>query len=401
MIGLPRFVKVPPFDDLDEEAIQKARTEYKTKNPHLAEEVDIWDDNTFLNKTKVAIQGGITRTALILLGRDESTHFFSPYVAQMTWILKGEHNIEKDYEHFGPPFILTIDKLFSKVRNLKYRYLPDGTLFPIEITQYDPWVIREALHNCIAHQDYELKGRINVVESPDDLIFSNMGSFIPGSVEEVIKMDAPLEQCRNPFLARAMVNLNMIDTIGSGIKKMFVTQKQRFFPLPDYDLSSSDRVVVKIQGKILDENYTHLLIDNTNLALTTVMLLDKVQKRIPIPREAHDILKSKGLVEGRYPNIYVSAKIASITGNKAQYIKYRGFDKKYYQDLIITYLKKHKHASRKEINDLLYGKLPDILSDRQKLTKITNLLYEMSKKLELIHNEGSKKKSRWVLTKRA
>ena len=178
----------------------------------------------------------------------------------MTWILKDEDNIEKDYEHFGPPFILNIDKLFNKVRNLKYRYLPDGTLFPIEITQYDPWVIREALHNCIAHQDYELRGRINVVESPDDLIFSNMGSFIPGSIEEVIKMDAPLEQCRNHHLARAMVNLNMIDTIGSGIKKMFLTQRQRFFPLPDYDLSRPDRVVVTIQGKILDENYTRLLI---------------------------------------------------------------------------------------------------------------------------------------------
>lgn len=108
----------------------------------------------------------------------------------MSWILKDENNSEKDYEHFGPPFLLNTDNLFSKIRNLKYRYMQDQSLFPIEINQYDSYVIREALHNCIAHQDYELQGRINVVENPDELNFTNVGSFIPKSVEKVIKQDA-------------------------------------------------------------------------------------------------------------------------------------------------------------------------------------------------------------------
>ena len=60
---------------------------------------------------------------------------------------------------------------------------------------------REALHNCIAHQEYKLKGRINIVESPEGLIFSNVGSFMPGSIEQVIRQDAPSEVYRNPFLA--------------------------------------------------------------------------------------------------------------------------------------------------------------------------------------------------------
>ncbi|KAF5428677.1 ATP-dependent DNA helicase RecG, partial [Candidatus Methanophagaceae archaeon] len=137
-----------------------------------------------------------------------------------------EHNQEKDYAHFGPPFILNVEKVFAKVRNLNYRYLPDGRLFPLELTQYDSWVIREVLHNCIAHQDYELTGRINVVEKPDELLFTNLGHFIPGDVETVIQQDSPPDIYRNPFLANAMVNLNMIDTIGSGIKKMFLKQKR-------------------------------------------------------------------------------------------------------------------------------------------------------------------------------
>ncbi|MFH0774004.1 MAG: RNA-binding domain-containing protein [bacterium] len=383
------------IDDLDEEAIQKARTEYKKKNPRLANEVDVWDATTFLNKAKVTIAGEITRAAIILLGKDESTHFLSPSVAQMTWILKDEHHIEKDYTHFGPPFLLNIEKLFGKIRNLKYRYMPDNTLFPTEIDQYDSWVIREALHNCIAHQDYELRGRINVVEYLDELIFTNVGSFIPGSVEAVIKQDAPSSLYRNHFLADVMVNLNMIDTIGGGIKKMFLNQRKRFFPLPDYDLTQPERVIVKIQGKILDENYTRALIEHTDLDLQYVILLDKVQKH-KISINEHKLLKSKRLVEGRYPNLFVSSQIATVTGKKAQHIKNKGFNKKYYQDLIIEFIKKYDSVSRKEIDELLLNKLPDIMTKEQKARKIHNMLSEMSGRLKIIKNTGSRKVSCWV-----
>lgn len=386
------------IDVLDKDAIDKARTEYKRKYPHLTEEVDSWDDTTFLNKAKVTIQGKITRAAIILLGKEESEHFLSPSVAKITWLLKDEHNLEKDYAHFGPPFILNVEKVFAKVRNLNYRYLPDGRLFPLELTQYDSWVIREVLHNCIAHQDYELTGRINVVEKPDELLFTNLGNFIPGDVETVIQQDSPPDIYRNLFLANAMVNLNMIDTIGSGIKKMFLKQKQRFFPLPDYDLHHPDKVSVTISGRILDENYTRMLINKTDLDLSTVILLDKVQKKIKISLEQHQYLRKQKMTEGRYPNIFISAEIAAAIGKKAKYIKDKGLEKQYYQDLIISYLKKHKQASRKDIDELLLDKMPDVLNDVQKRTKIRNLISEMSKKSNLIENRGSRKKPVWVLT---
>jgi len=316
----------------------------------------------------------------------------------MSWILKDKDNIEQDYEHFGPPFILNTELVFSKIRNLKYRYMPDNSLFPIEVNQYDAYVIREALHNCIAHQDYKMCGRINIVEKPDELIFTNLGSFIPKSVEEVIKNDSPPEYYRNRFLAEAMVNLNMIDTIGSGIKRMFFTQKKRFFPLPDYDLSDPNKVQVRIIGKILDENYTRMLINHTELDLTTVMLLDKVQKKEKITQEEAKNLRKQRLIEGKYPNIYVAAQIAAITGDKTTYIKNRAFDKDYYKNLIIKFLEQYHSASRQDIDNLLLDKLSDTLNEVQKRKKINNLLFEMSKKDGTIVNTGSSKRPKWVLT---
>lgn len=114
------------IDDLDKEAILKAKEQYKQKYPKLANDVDAWDDLTFLNKAKITRQGKITRAAIILLGKDESEHFLSPSVAKISWLLKDEQNLEKDYAHFGPPFILNVEELFSRVRNLNYRYLPDS-----------------------------------------------------------------------------------------------------------------------------------------------------------------------------------------------------------------------------------------------------------------------------------
>ena len=74
---------------------------------------------------------------------------------------------------------------------------------------------------------------MNVVETTSSVLLTNVGSFLPGDVDKVIRQDAPLEIYRNPFLAEAMVNLNMIDTQGGGIKRMFQKQRQRFFPMPD------------------------------------------------------------------------------------------------------------------------------------------------------------------------
>ncbi len=218
------------LEDLSEEAIQKARLNFKVKNVHLSSEVDQWNDATFLNKAKICIKGKITRTAILLLGKPESEHFINPATSKISWILRDRDNIEKDYAHYGCPLILSTEMVYQKIRNLKYRYITEGTLFPEEVDQYDPYVIREALNNSIAHQDYTLGGKINVVENEEGkLIFTNSGDFIPESVEEVVISDAPESKYRNPFLIEAMINLNMIDAIGSGIKRMFRSSDESSF----------------------------------------------------------------------------------------------------------------------------------------------------------------------------
>jgi ATP-dependent DNA helicase RecG len=385
------------LDDLDPEALVFARQQYRMKHPGRVIELDTWDDITFLNKAKVCIGGQITRTALLLLGREESSHWLSPAQAHVTWVLRSAQGVEMDYSHFDAPLILAGDRLMEKVRNLTIRQLPSGTLFPHEITQYDPWVIRETLHNCIAHQEYSSGGRISIVETPDALLFTNLGSFIPGTVEEVIANDAPPEVYRNPFLANAMVNLNMIDTIGSGIKRVFSVQRKRSFPMPDYDLSDPGKVAVRISGRVIDENYTKLLLERTDLELRDVIALDRVQKKRPLNPETLKHLKKSGLIEGRRPNFYVSAKVAAATGDRAAYLKNRGLDKEHYKELIKLQLRQFGPLPRNEIDAFLREKISDALDDEQKTHRIRNLLQEMRRE-KTITTTGRGPAALWELS---
>jgi len=386
--------------DLDPEAIAFARQEFKKKHPPLASEVDQWDDETFLNKAKVCLNGQITRAAIILLGRGEAERLVYTGVGKIVWVLRDEHGLEKDYQHFGPPLLLAVDQVFARIRNLTYRYLPDASLFPTEISQYDPWVIREILHNCIAHQDYTLAGRINVVEEPESLLFTNVGEFLPGSVEDALVRDRPPEVYPNRLLAEAMVKLNMIDTIGSGIKRMFTKQRERRFPMPDYDLSESGRVKVRIVGKVIDENYTRMLMSSMDLPLTDVIVLDKVQKGKPISEGEFRSLKAKKLIEGRRPNLTVSADVAAATETVVDYLKKRGIDKVYGKKIVEELLKMQGTASRQDFEKLLIGKLSDALSDQQKKSFIKNLLQEMRVEGTIQPVQGKRGAgARWVLSR--
>ncbi|PJC20467.1 MAG: transcriptional regulator [Comamonadaceae bacterium CG_4_9_14_0_8_um_filter_57_21] len=398
------------LDDLDAEAIDAARkrfTEYLIKaEPDSARHAQIrldaqqWDAVTLLNKARLTKAGRITRSALLLLGKDESAHFLAPVDAKMSWILRGGDNSTGPSQHFGMPLLRSVEKVFDRIRNVTVDYMPDGTLFPTAMQRYDAWVIREALHNCVAHQDYRLGGKINVVEFPGKLVFSNLGQFIPPSVEWMLQHQSPPEHYRNQWLIDGMIRLRMIDQVGSGIRRMYQTQRDRFFPLPDFVFDTTSqgqpRVEVTIAGQVLDVKYTQMLMKRTDLELYQVLLLDRVQKKQALTVDQVRELKELKLIEGRSPNYFVSDKVAQWAGQKASYIRNRGLDDNYYRKLVTDYLTRYEKASRKDLDDLLLSKLPEVLAATQKAHKVRNLLQAMRRD-GLIFRTGPKSASVWQL----
>ena len=390
-----QLVKGATLADLDAAALAKAREFYAKKhaNRFAADEVAAWSDTVFLDRARLTQDGQVTRATLLLLGKPEAAYRLSPHPAQLTWKLEGA---ERDYTHFAPPFLLTTTSLYQKIRNIQLRILPDDQLLPIELAKYDRKIVLEALHNCIAHQDYARNARIIVTEHPDRLVFENEGSFFEGQPADYVSGNKTPRRYRNPFLAQTMAELNMIDTMGYGIHEMYLGQARRYFPMPDYDLSEPQAVKMTLHGALVDPAYSRMLIQKTDLSLPDILALDRVQKKLPLDDAVVKRLRQAKLIEGRRPHLHVSAAVATATGSKADYIRTRAQDDAFYAKLVLDYLAKFGAAPRQEIEKLLWDKLSDALDEVQKRNKISNLLSNM-RRAGRIQNSGARKAPRWVL----
>ncbi len=393
-----KIIDKATINDLDAEAITQARVKFKEKNTNKPwfKDIDQWNNTTFLDRAKITIGGKITNTAILLLGKEESAHYISPAVAQITWKLDTE---ESAYEHFEVPFFVTVNEIVKRIRNVKYKFFPDNQLVATEVQKYDTEVILEALNNCIAHQNYGLNSRIILVEKVNKLIFRNAGGFFEGKAEDYCEGNLTPQKYRNKFLANAMVNLNMIDSLGFGISKMYRSQMKRFFPLPDYTHTTANEVVLEIYGHTIDVNYSKLLIEKKDtLSLTEVVLLDRIQKGMTITEDAAKLLKKNQLIEGRKPNYFISSLIAEATNQKAKYIKNRGFKDEHYKKMVLDFINKYGKATKEEIDNLLLDILPDILDEGQKKNKVRNLMYAMHKRDKIIENKGTTRNPLWILS---
>lgn len=388
-----QIIEDATIEDLDTDAVRLAREGYKLRFPDYAEEMHLWSDEVFLDKANLTQDGQITRAAMLLVGKKEKAYKIK-HIAQMVW------KCFQDGETFGDtftiPFIKSTSELLGCIRNYRFKIYPHNSLIPAEVWKYDTRSILEGLHNCIAHQDYVLDERIIVTEDKDKLTFENAGGFFEGDFEQYVTGTKTPKKYRNPFLMKAMVNVKMIDSQGYGIHNMFVRQKERYLPMPDYDGSSDDHVVMHMPGTVIDENYSLMLMSNNDISLTETVLLDQLQKGKMINDAAIDMLKKKRLVEGRRPNIYIAKSIAQSIDQKVEYSRHKGLNAKSCEAVLLESLRDHGKLTRQEIDKLLWEVLSDQLDEKQKKIKIGNLLTKL-KKGGLINNITRGNLSEWSL----
>jgi ATP-dependent DNA helicase RecG len=390
-----QIVEDAALEDLDPEAIMIARKGFKERFPQFSADVDNWADSVFLDRANLTQDGMITRTALLLVGKREKAHKLG-HIAQIVW------KCYQDKETFGDiftiPFIKATTDVLGCIRNYRFKIYPHNSMIPAEVLKYDTRSILEGMHNCILHQDYVCNERILVIEDNDKLTFENAGGFYEGDYEEYITGQKTPKRYRNPFLAKAMDNVKMVDSKGYGIHNMFLRQKERYLPMPDYKGSDDSRVVMHLPGTVLDEKYSIMLLENSNINLTEAVLLDQVQKGILPNDNAIAMLRKKHLIEGRKPRLFVAKQLAKNTGTKVEYSKHKGLEVKSCESLLLTTLKEHGKLSRTEIDSLLWNVVSDQLDDKQKKSKIGNILTNLRKR-KLIENETVGNYSKWSLVR--
>ena len=388
------------MDSLDPDALALARSKFADKHSRTVSPEDVagWTTEAFLDKLHLLRNGKLTRAAILLLGKSgTAADVLSPYSPQLVWKLVGE---ECANDIFYPPFILATTELYSRIRNVQVRVWPEDQRLTTEVPKYNQKSVLEALNNCIAHQDYSRGERVIVTEYVDRLTFWNGGSFFEGEPTDYIAGDHTPHRYRNPLLASAMRELNMIDTLGYGIHSIYIGQAKRYFPLPDYKTTDKS-VEMTMYGHVVDIAYSTLLIRRGGeMRLDDILLLDRVQKGLRIGADAVRHLRSEGLIEGRVPHLHVSAKIAALTNQKAAYMKKKERTGAHHRGLLIDYIGKFNGLTRAEINEYMLEEIRGDLSESEKLTKISNLLTYLRRKGD-IYNSGTDTKPLWKLTDKA
>lgn len=105
--------------------------------------------------------------------------------------------------------------------------------------------VREALINCIIHQDVNAMGHI-IVECTDDcLVFRNQGTML---ISEQQYFEGGRSICRNPILQKMFMRLGRAEKAGSGVDKIVSGWRSLGLPLPTItEETRPDYVVLTMQ----------------------------------------------------------------------------------------------------------------------------------------------------------
>jgi ATP-dependent DNA helicase RecG len=225
-----------------------------------------------------------------------------------------------------------------------------------------------------------MQERINLVESPGFLYYANGGSFIPGTLQKALASLGPQRHYRNECLCNGMVNFNMIDTVGRGIRKIFNEQRRRYFPMPDYEIDEEKReVAVRLYGNAINQKYTTLLKERKELTLDDCILLDAVQKGHRITEEAAQELRAKGLVEGEYPDLSISLNVARQTKQLPEYTRVSGLERSKLKQMALQFIQNagNEGTMRDGIYEYIKIAMPANKTKEQKLRLLGNILKEL------------------------
>ena len=355
---------------------------------------ETWPEEV-LELLKSQMEVGTAGAEVLLFGESESVQFSQGFVPKIKWTSYNPDGSEGVKERFGLPLAQVADKVCSRIKNATYVYEGEQlSLFPEQTEQYATSLIKEIINNLLVHVDYRQQSYIYINEFEDRLEFIGEGTFFSKFLQN--KQEGQACTYRNAALYHTMVKNGLLEDGEDLFEKAQQIQCEKGLPLPIYDIKTPNRIQIVLYGKVLDQNYKNLLTSRNDLDLQTIFLLDKVQKQESISKEEYQSLRKKGLVEGRYPNIFVSYKIAGETGLKTSYVKNKGLGDDVYKKVLLNALKTMESANVRELYGVLKGALPDVMDKKQQARKISNLLQAM-KKQGVVKSKGTGQSARWFL----
>ena len=314
---------------------------------------------------------GVRLAALLLFGKEEALQRFVPSHEVAFQVLRGLDVEVNDF--FRWPLLRVMEEIEARIRARNREQELMVGLLRVGVPDYPERALREAVANSLIHRDYQRLGAVHFQWHPDRIEISSPGGFPEGVRLDNLLVTAP--RPRNPLLADAFKRAGIVERTARGIDTIFYEQLRNGRPAPSYARSDSTGVVVAIPGGEANLDFVRLLVTEAQggrvLGLDELLILNTLwqernlatedaarltQKPEPETRATLHRLVEAGLIEERGQKKgrtwHLSAAAYRALGDKAAYVRQRGFEPLQQEQMVLQYVEKHGRITRGEVAEL-------------------------------------------------
>ena len=314
---------------------------------------------------------GIRVAGLLLFGKEEALRRHLPAHEVAFQVL---HGTAVDVNDFVRWPLLHVMEAFEERFNARNREqeLQVG-LFRIGVPDYPHIAFREGLANALIHRDYTRLGSVFVQWHDDHLEISSPGGFPEGVRLDNLLVTPP--RPRNPLLADALKRAGIVERTARGIDAVFTAQLRNGRPAPSYQRSDATSVTLVLPGGDANLAFVRVVAEEertgSTLGVDGLLLLNGLwQERSLTTDEAARLIQkpvsdARGvlgrLVEGGFVEEKGTAKarvwqLSAATyrrlGQKAAYVRQRGFEPLQQEQMVLQYAHRHGRLTRAETAEL-------------------------------------------------
>lgn len=339
--------------------------------------------------------GGVRVLGLLLFGREEALRRLLPTHEVAFQVLHG-HEVEVN-DFFRWPLLRVMEEVESRFRALSREQELLVGLLRVGVPDYPPAAFREGVANALIHRDYTRLGAVHIQWHDDRIEISNPGGFPKGVRLDNLLITAP--RPRNPLLADDFKRAGIVECTARGIDTIFYEQLRNGRSAPSYERSDATGVVLVLPGGQANLDFVRLVVEEGQagrvLRLDELLLLNALwqertlttdeaarltQKPAAEPRAVLNRLVEAGLVEARGEKKsrawHLSAATYRRLGDKAAYVRQRGFEPLQQEQMVLQYVARHGRITRREAAELCR------LSPDQAYRLLTRLTSESSRDTE-------------------